>query len=417
MTKIQLRRDTAADWTSTNPTLSSGEPGFETDTGGMKIGDGVTAWTSLPYHGGTVVDVRTYGAVGDDTTDDTAAIQAAIDSLPVNGGAVYIPRGTYKLTSALTLHSKLRMYGDSDGGTVLRQSVGSEHMFVGVDLARITLEHMYCIGANTGTGNGVNLTIDGNACVPYVSLNDITFQEFYNGVDIENPIVSVFNRVIAVACTASGFYLHGQPAGAAGTSVTMNGCYGNGCSTNGIYLYNMAYCTLNACAADSNAIGYLIEGCFGVSLVGCGAEVNPVGIKIDGGQGVGVSGSFIYDNLTTGIVVTGAAECVVLDRCVENDPGVGATAFIETGAGTSVALLMCKNITVNSLAVGTTNTVTDGGLGASFSAYTALLAGGEFDNDLTNYVATTGVVLTDRSDGHTYRIKVDGGSLGVEVVT
>jgi hypothetical protein len=49
VTQIQLRRDTAANWTSTNPTLASGEMGFETDTGLFKIGTGATAWTSLSY--------------------------------------------------------------------------------------------------------------------------------------------------------------------------------------------------------------------------------------------------------------------------------------------------------------------------------------------------------------------------------
>lgn len=48
-TKIQLRRDTAANWTSSNPTLSQGEIGYETDTRKKKIGDGTTAWTSLQY--------------------------------------------------------------------------------------------------------------------------------------------------------------------------------------------------------------------------------------------------------------------------------------------------------------------------------------------------------------------------------
>ena len=46
---IQIRRDTAANWTSTNPTLAAGEQGFETDTGKFKIGTGSTAWTSLLY--------------------------------------------------------------------------------------------------------------------------------------------------------------------------------------------------------------------------------------------------------------------------------------------------------------------------------------------------------------------------------
>jgi len=50
---IQLRRGTAAAWTSANPILAAGEVGAETDTGRTKVGDGVTAWTSLAYADGT----------------------------------------------------------------------------------------------------------------------------------------------------------------------------------------------------------------------------------------------------------------------------------------------------------------------------------------------------------------------------
>jgi|TARA_R110000744_G_C19329554_1_gene558438 hypothetical protein len=48
-TQIQLRRDTAADWTSNNPTLAAGEFGWESDSNRFKIGDGSAAWTSLSY--------------------------------------------------------------------------------------------------------------------------------------------------------------------------------------------------------------------------------------------------------------------------------------------------------------------------------------------------------------------------------
>lgn len=44
---IQMRRDTSANWASANPTLAQGEPGYVTDTGILKIGDGVTDWNSL----------------------------------------------------------------------------------------------------------------------------------------------------------------------------------------------------------------------------------------------------------------------------------------------------------------------------------------------------------------------------------
>ncbi len=51
--QIQLRRGTAASWTSNGTVvLAAGEPGFETDTGKFKVGDGTTQWTSLPYAGG-----------------------------------------------------------------------------------------------------------------------------------------------------------------------------------------------------------------------------------------------------------------------------------------------------------------------------------------------------------------------------
>jgi hypothetical protein len=50
---IQLRRGTAAQWVTANPTLSVGEIGFETDTGKFKIGNGTEAWLVQKYAGGS----------------------------------------------------------------------------------------------------------------------------------------------------------------------------------------------------------------------------------------------------------------------------------------------------------------------------------------------------------------------------
>jgi hypothetical protein len=48
---IQLRRDTAANWTAANPLLLDGEFGIESDSKKFKLGDGVTHWNALPYGG------------------------------------------------------------------------------------------------------------------------------------------------------------------------------------------------------------------------------------------------------------------------------------------------------------------------------------------------------------------------------
>jgi Major tropism determinant N-terminal domain len=47
--RIQLRRDTGANWTSANPLLAAGEIGLEIDTNRSKFGDGVARWNELPY--------------------------------------------------------------------------------------------------------------------------------------------------------------------------------------------------------------------------------------------------------------------------------------------------------------------------------------------------------------------------------
>ena len=73
---IQFRRDTAANWTSNNPTLANGEFAIETDTTKYKIGDGSTAWTSLSYGGLGSIDSALIDAKGDlivGTADNTTA--------------------------------------------------------------------------------------------------------------------------------------------------------------------------------------------------------------------------------------------------------------------------------------------------------------------------------------------------------
>lgn len=49
LTRLQVRRGTALEWSSLNPLLLSGEIGLETDTQKLKVGDGVTLWNSLIY--------------------------------------------------------------------------------------------------------------------------------------------------------------------------------------------------------------------------------------------------------------------------------------------------------------------------------------------------------------------------------
>lgn len=65
--RIQLRNDTAENWTNANPVLLKGEMGVETDTGKTKIGNGTDNWTTLKYSG---VDEDTIKGIIDKNRDN-----------------------------------------------------------------------------------------------------------------------------------------------------------------------------------------------------------------------------------------------------------------------------------------------------------------------------------------------------------
>jgi hypothetical protein len=67
MAKIKFRRDTAAAWIDADPILAQGEPGFEHDTGKLKIGDGSSTWSELDYANPDIIIPES-----DSLTDDRA---------------------------------------------------------------------------------------------------------------------------------------------------------------------------------------------------------------------------------------------------------------------------------------------------------------------------------------------------------
>lgn len=102
---IQIRRDTAANWTSANPVLADGQPGWEKGTGKLKVGDGATAWTALAYFSGGYT-VASAGA----SYSETATSGEKIIKVTASGITATLPTAvgnaaklTFKLMVAGTL--------------------------------------------------------------------------------------------------------------------------------------------------------------------------------------------------------------------------------------------------------------------------------------------------------------------------
>lgn len=90
-TRIQLRHDTAANWTAKNPVLMVGELGFEIDTNKFKIGDGVKDWNALEYA------VKDEIALTDEnvtmTDDFTATVDIGTFNVPASGSGTIAAQG------------------------------------------------------------------------------------------------------------------------------------------------------------------------------------------------------------------------------------------------------------------------------------------------------------------------------------
>ena len=65
--------NTRSQWSATNPVLLAGEPGLESDTENLKIGDNRTAWSGLPYFG----NPGYWGSFWDDTSQVAALANTA----------------------------------------------------------------------------------------------------------------------------------------------------------------------------------------------------------------------------------------------------------------------------------------------------------------------------------------------------
>lgn len=75
------------------------------------------------------INVLDFGAVGNGTTDDTAAIQAAINSLSSTGGIVYLPSGTYKVSSALVMNTTgITLLGANRNSTIISGSNATQNI-------------------------------------------------------------------------------------------------------------------------------------------------------------------------------------------------------------------------------------------------------------------------------------------------
>jgi hypothetical protein len=179
VTQIQIRRGTAAQWTSANPTLAAGEFGYETDTGKVKIGTGSTAWTSLAYQGaGTVTSVIAGTGLSGGTITSTGTI--AIDS------TVATLTGSQTLTNKTLTDPKINLAFDAQTGTTYTTVLDDNGQVVTMNNA----------SANT-------LSIPTNASVAYPVGTQINVLQIGAGQTTINAVTSGTTSILSTGASAA----------------------------------------------------------------------------------------------------------------------------------------------------------------------------------------------------------------------
>lgn len=114
------------------------------------------------------ISVKDFGAVGDYVADDTAAIQAAIDS--TTGNTIYFPPGTYKISAPINIKRGIRLmgvgpYDDSNNNSIIRLANGANCTMVQTPAATVPAAstHFMAIEGLGFHGNGLNQTIESTA--------------------------------------------------------------------------------------------------------------------------------------------------------------------------------------------------------------------------------------------------------------
>jgi hypothetical protein len=307
------------------------------------------------------VDVRAYGASPSaPAAGNDAAFAAALAAVPVTGGVLYVPSGTYLLAAPVTLPSNVIVQGDGMNATVLRQTTATANGITlsGAGPRYVAVRDLKLVGPRSGTGIGVELTTTTTSAVASCDLSRLWVQNFgSHGVSTNTLITSTLTGIRVQGCGGDGFHL------LSGTSVTLTSCYALSCTGSGYQLDSVTYSTLVNSACDNCGTGYRLTRSGNLGLVACGSErARGASYLVDGGTANTLLGCYSSGNAAVAFQVTGDAALVSLTGVRESQPVAGATASIQVDAGCSALVVSPSVVSPASYAPGTTNRWTPGAL-------------------------------------------------------
>lgn len=320
---------------------------------------------------GIELNVLDFGAVGDGVADDTAAFTAAHNALPVTGGAVYVPAGVYKLSTAVTCTKPTKWFGDGVSATTLKTSSATADVIV-FDVAYCSVDQIGFDSSVTRTaGSYIRMTINcirsrvsnflmlngftGISCICcdsiWIDTGDI-FDTATNGYGIRflgDGVTPAGNDLYVNKVTMSG----NANLAAAGIQITNNGAinitdcdiirHGNGIAIepgNGEVATSI-YCLNTYFDTSTNGAWIVPTGTGtvqGVRFLGCWlGNQSGYGLVIGSGGTVGgveLISCHVSDNATGGVLLDGGVDFHMIGGYIAaQTSGVGNGVTVSANVG------------------------------------------------------------------------------------
>lgn len=359
----QPKQDVPNPRTPYNPKFDQNAPTMEQlktaliqvcNTAGPLAGSVVGSLRNLAVRNFVNVIDPLYGAVGDNTHDDTAAIQDACNAAFNNGvgGTVYFPPGIYKTTAPIVIPWYVSIQGGGSGSIVVGHHSG--HIFTSTGVPNgstaifLYMSDMVLVKAQGYEGTGAGLA---QVAGSYVFVDRVVCADLAYGIVFDQTEIAAINYCNFGACGRGIWFVNGGEftpgnIGGATNNIQVNGCqfnacgWGivddggalhffrvgnfNACTTGGIYLAGVDTCEVMGMELETlpPAIEFHYLTCSGDSGPG---QCIGVDVRLNFCNGYGgipiviVTGSSlsIRNNIFSGcnpVAVTGAQNCARLDE-------------------------------------------------------------------------------------------------------
>lgn len=381
--------------------------------------------------------VLSYGAKGDGSTDDTAAIQAAIDSLPSGGGTILFPalgdstRATYICAGGLTLRGKgnvtfegLGGQAGAGAGAMLKYTAsGTTPLINGQNSFAFTLQNLFVYYTSTSfTGIFIDLRNVSGLDTSYVTIRDCyiggtSLGPAQNAASLLNLDKCNVSQIERVSFAYGVVGITGQATSASySNSNFIYGCSFHTLSTAAIYnpgeAWSISHCTFEDTVANGLAHDPTVL-CQGLTIAGCwtGDAIGGTQFSI-GGNGINFIGNWVGSTSGTGIAIdtpSGGVSIIgnefhsattginVLDTCV------GLTIENNDFSSVTTAISVANtNLVVNP---SFQNGVTSWSAGANFNTNTGAVFvpfySDFYDNDTNSCKITTDGLLANEGISQT----------------